>query len=175
MRMKIWMVSAALVLGLAACRQDEGMNADDAALLESQAAEADAPAGAAPAAPAAAPTPGYKEQKAAKATLLQDGVVQVGSALGADGKVTQARAAYAAGETVHVSVSVAGRAAGKPVTIYWFAADGVSVKTETKPVQAGQAFVDFALGKADGMKPGTYSAQVDFDDVPLGMADFRVQ
>lgn len=161
-----------LMLGLVACRQ-QGLDPDDAALLEASAtpaataAAADTPAAGAPAAPSKA--------SAVPATVLSDNGVSIGSAVAADGRALAAKPEYALGDTVQASVAVTGYPAGKTVTIYWFGADGTSVKTDSRETRAGDTFVSFALTRADGMKAGAYSAQVDIDDVPVGMADFRVR
>lgn len=163
--------SVLLILGLVACRQ-QGLDPEDAALLESS-GTADVVTQAS-AAPAAAPV-ASSTAPAVPATVLSESAVTIGSAVAADGRASAAKPEYAVSDTVHASVAVAGYPVGKAVTIYWFGADGTSVKTDSRQIKAGDAFVSFALGRADGMKAGTYSAQVDIDDVPAGMADFRVQ
>lgn len=159
-----------LLLGLTACRQD-GLDPEDAALLEQ------APAGQAKG-EAATQAPATSPQIAAPvvhATVLADNAVAVGSEVSAEGKVVAAKPVYGLADAVYASVPVTGHPAGKTVTIYWFGADGTSVKTESRQTKAGETFVSFALRQADGMKAGAHSAQVDIDDVPVGMADFRVQ
>ena len=168
-----------LMLGLAACRQG-GLDPEDAALLEQGDATTQATPGqsAVAAAPVAAPSSASSapaEVPTVAATTLGNDVVMVGSELSAEGKAAAAKPVYALGDTVHASVAVAGRPAGKTVTIYWFDSSGSSVKMESKEIKPGDGFVNFSLGKADGMKAGKFSAQVDIDDVPAGMADFSVQ
>ena len=158
-----------LVLGLAACRQ-EGLDPEDAALLE-QAGQATEQAGADAAVAAATPA----APQSVHATVLSDNAVAVGSEVSAEGKVVAAKPVYGLGDTIHASVPVAAYPAGKTVTIYWFGGDGQSVKTDSRETKAGEAFVSFTLRQADGMKAGAHSAQVDVDDVPVGMADFTVQ
>lgn len=160
-----------LLLSLAACSgSGDDMHPDDAALLAQQGSDAaaTAPAGAEPAAPVTA-----QESSVEQVTLANDGVA-VGSALGAEGAVANAKPAYAATDTVYASVPVGGYAA-KDVAIYWFASNGTSLKEERKPIPAGAKFVNFSLSQADGMKPGTYTAQADIGDTPVGMADFTVK
>ena len=151
-----------LVVALAACGggSDE-MNAEDAALFDDPTAAA---------APVAAPVQQVVEQ-----VVLANDAVMVGSAVGADGAVSAAKSVYATSDTVHASVPVGGYAPGKEVAMYWFSSKGGSIKDERKPIPAGAKYVNFSLAKADGMEAGTYTAQADIDDNPVGMADFTVK
>lgn len=159
---------ALLALALVACGGGhEELNAEDAALLEQEAAPAP---GEAPAAVAPQPT-----QQAVEQVVLSNDAVMVGNAVNADGAVSQVKQAYASGDTVYASVPVGGYGTGKEVAIYWFSAKGGSVKSEHKPIPAGAKFVSFSLSKADGMEAGGYTAQVDIGDAPVGMADFTVK
>ncbi|MGH8075359.1 MAG: hypothetical protein ACREO4_15010 [Lysobacter sp.] len=155
----------ALGLMLAACG-GQGPEEDLAAPMESTAVE--------PAARVAPAAPRPADDSAQPVVLAGDGVT-VGSALGPDGAVSAGKSAYAADDVIHASVPVAGRPAGAEVTVYWFAENGTSVKQESKPVVSGTQFVNFTLSAADGMVPGRYTAQVDIDDEPVGMADFVVR
>ena len=156
---------AVLALALAACSggHDE-LNPEDAALLaEGQ----EAGAGAAALEPV---LPQEVEQ-----VVLANDAVMVGSAVGADGAVSAIKPSYAVSDTVYASVPVGGYAPGTEVAIYWFSDKGTSIKNEHKPIPAGAKFVNFSLGKADGMGAGSYTAQVDIGDAPAGLADFTVK
>ncbi|WP_447585095.1 hypothetical protein [Pseudoxanthomonas mexicana] len=161
-----------LAMALAACGgSSDQMNADDAALFgEDAAAQSDAATAAA--APAAAPAP---VQQTVEQVVLANDAVMVGSAVGADGAVSAAKSAYATSDTVYASVPVGGYPPGKEVAMYWFSSKGGSIKDERKPIPAGAKFVNFSLGKADGLVAGSYTAQADIDDNPVGMADFSVK
>jgi len=161
-----------LALGLAACGGGhDQLNPEDAALLGEDAPAAAHPqAAAAQAAAAVEPAAQTVEQ-----VVLANDSVMVGSALGPDGAVSAAKPGYSTADTVHVSVPVGGYAPGKEVAIYWFSGKGTSIKNERKPIPAGAKFVNFSLGKADGMVADSYIAQVDIDDMPVGMADFTVK
>lgn len=167
-------LSLVLMLCLAACAQ-EGLDPEDAALLEGASRPQQADSTAAPSAPASASPAGYTAPTKAKTVVLADNAIAVGSAVSAEGKVSAAKPVYALDDTIYASVPVGGQAPGKAVTIYWFGAGGVSVKSETRQVASGEPFVTFTLKRADGLKAGAYSAQVDIDDVPAGMVDFAVQ
>ncbi|KQN95875.1 hypothetical protein ASF01_16035 [Stenotrophomonas sp. Leaf70] len=107
--------------------------------------------------------------------VLANDTVMVGSAVGPDGAVSATKRSYAASDTVYASVPVDGYAPGKEVAIYWFSSKGVSIKDERKPIPTGAKFLNFSVGKADGLFAGSFTAQVDIDDAPVGMADFTVK
>ncbi len=162
-----FLLPSMLALALSACGgSSDELNQDDAALLEGAAPVEETPA----TAPDAGPEPVVVEE-----VVLANDVVAVGSAVGADGAISAKKSTYLPGDTVHAAVSLAGHPAGKEAAIYWFSSNGVSIKGERKPIPAGAKFVNFSLDKASGMEPGSYTAQVDIDDTPVGMADFVVK
>lgn len=179
MKSKHFLSLCLMAMLLAACNRsaEGGLHPDDAALLRQDPPQAQAQAqprqdppssSIAPAAPAAG--------QVIEPVALADSMVAVGSALGAEGGAAGAKDRYSVTDTVYVSVPVGGYPVGTEVTVYWFSANGGSLKTESKPVVAGGVkFVSFTLSQADGMVPGGYMAQVDIGDTPVGMADFAVQ
>lgn len=138
----------------------------DAALLEEGGATSEGEQ------PVAAPG---AQVQVAEEVVLDSNAVAVGSATNPDGAVSAGKATYTVDDTIYASVPVGGYGPGKEVIIYWFSSAGVSVKDERKAIPGGAKFVNFSLSKADGMKPGSYTAQIDIDDTPVGMADFIVK
>lgn len=166
-----FLFSGVLALALTACSgAGDEVHPDDAALLGD-------PAGATEASPATpeASTARAPAVQQVEAVQLANDAVAVGSALTADGAAAAPKPAYAMGDSVHASVPVGGYAPGTEVAVYWFSPDGASVKMERKPIPAGARFVNFGFGRADGMAAGRYTAQIDIDDVPVGMVDFAVE
>lgn len=98
--------------------------------------------------------------------------VQVGASADANQAATGAKTIYALGDTVHASID-SNAHPGAIATVYWSDKNGMSQKIEKKPVTG--AHVGFAFSRADGMKPGAYTVGIDVDDVPVGLADFKVQ
>jgi len=127
-------------------------------------------------APAAAQAPAEPveqpvEQIAEPTTVAADAVT-VGSALGPDQAATAPKPAYTTADTVYASASSAGRS-GAIARVYWTYQDGTSHKEEEKPVDGN--VISFGFSQADGMRAGAYNVQIDIDDVPVGIADFKVQ
>lgn len=168
MNNRILMIATLLALSLGACRGQSDADADlaevDAAMGEQSTTAA--PAAAGPAAPAV---------PVVQAVQLVENAIAVGSALAPSGAVAAAKPVYATSDTVYVSVPTAGRPAGAEVKIFWFGPSGTAVKEERKAVAAGAQFVNFSLGRADGLVAGAFMAQVDVAGQPLGMADFTVR
>ena len=119
-------------------------------------------------APAAAP-------EAVMPTVVSADAVALGNAIGPNGAVSSGKAVYSIGDTVYASIPTGGHAAGSEALIYWTFQDGYSHKEERKRIEAGAEHVDFAFSRADGMKAGKYSVQVDVADKPVGIVDFSVQ
>ena len=149
-----------------------------AALLAACEEKIDVPATDAPDTAAAADTgmqPPATAQPADTASIEPVAVaadaVQLGTSLDASGAATGAKPAYAAGDTVHASLSTKGRSG--VAKVYWSGADGLSVKEEEKPVSGDN--VNFQFSRADGMKPGSYTVGIDVDGVPAGIMDFTVK
>lgn len=100
--------------------------------------------------------------------------IAVGSALGPNQAVTAAKPGYSTSDTIYVSMPTQGRPAGANAHVYWTAAQtGMSVKEEDKKLSGD--YLNFQLSKADGMKPGNYNVQIDVNDKPVGIVDFKVQ
>lgn len=137
-----------------------------------------------PATPPAAPAPDAASAAAVKAedqappdqrvdtvTVTADAVT-VGSALGPNQAATAPKPVYATTDTVYASASARGHS-GATARVYWTYQDGTSHKEEEKAV-AGDV-INFSFSQADGMKAGAYNVEIDLNDVPVGIADFKVQ
>lgn len=108
-------------------------------------------------------------------SIVSADAVAVGKAVGPNGAVSAAKAVYSIDDTVHASIPTGGHAAGSEALIYWTFQDGSSHKEERKRIEAGAEYVNFAFSRADGMKTGKYSVQVDVAEKPVGIVDFSVQ
>lgn len=132
-------VAAALAatLALAGCKKK-----DEAATTPPPAAE--------PAATPPAPPP------AATAATVTG--VELGSAVGADNRVTAPTATFAATDTIHASVATDGP--GGNLTAKWSYQDGQTVESQDKVVPAGPQVSDFSISKPDGWPLGKYKLEV---------------
>ena len=96
--------------------------------------------------------------------------VRVGASLGPQG-ATGAKPAYSTSDTVHASLAAAGRTGTAKVD--WSDGTGIAVKDEEKPMSGDHVSFDFS--RADGMKAGKYTVEIDVDDVPAGISEFTVK
>jgi len=123
-------------------------------------ATAAAPAPVEPA-PAPAPTP---------ATVVS---VDLGSAVGADNKVTMASTSFATKDTIHASVATDG--AGGKLNAKWTYQDGQTVDSQDKDVASGPQVTDFSISKPDGWPAGKYKVEVSLDGNVVQSRDFDVK
>lgn len=105
--------------------------------------------------------------------VLADAIA-AGSALGANGAVSAAKTRYGIGETVYASAPAGGHPAGSKFNVYWTYQDGTTHKEESKPLPPAAEYINFQFSSADGMKPGKYNVQIDFDFTPIGITEFTV-
>lgn len=100
--------------------------------------------------------------------------VDLGSAVGADNKVTKPGASFAKTDTIHASVATSGDKAST-VTARWTFQDGQVVHTEDKSVAAGAQVTDFSISKPDGWPAGDYKLEVLVDGNVAQTKDFSVK
>ena len=149
-------IAAALLatVALAGCKKK-----DDAAMTTPPASEPATPA--TMPAPAPAPTP---------ATVVS---VDLGSAVGADNKVTMAATSFATKDTIHASVATDG--AGGKLNAKWTYQDGQTVDSQDKDVASGPQVSDFSISKPDGWPAGKYKVEVSLDGNVVQSRDFEVK
>ena len=149
-------IAAALLatVALAGCKKKE-----DAAMTTPPASEPATPA--TMPAPAPAPTP---------ATVVS---VDLGSAVGADNKVTMAATSFATKDTIHASVATDG--AGGKLNAKWTYQDGQTVDSQDKDVASGPQVTDFSISKPDGWPAGKYKVEVSLDGNVVQSRDFDVK
>lgn len=100
--------------------------------------------------------------------------VDLGSAVGADKKVTRPGTSFAKTDTIHASVATNGGKAST-VTARWTFQDGQVVHTEDKSVPAGAQVTDFSISKPDGWPAGDYKLEVLVDGNVAQTKDFSVK
>ena len=143
-------------LGLAACGKKE---------------EPPKPAPAPAPPPMSAPAPAPAGVTVASATL--------GSAVGADKKVTAPKESFAKNDTIYVAVDTAGSGSANLKAKWTFTGkDGksVPVKEDTQMVQAaGSSTHEFHISKPDGWPVGDYQVEVMQDDKVVQTKRFTVK
>jgi len=148
----------AATLTLAACGKKEEAAAPTAA----PAATAAAPASP----PAAAPAP-------APAVSLAS--IDLGSAVGADQKVTTATTSFTPKDSIYAAVSTTG-SGNATIAVKWTYQDGQTVKEDSKTIApTGPATTSFEISKPDGWPAGNYKVDVTLNGQPAGTKDFSVK
>jgi len=152
-------VAAALVatVALAGCKKK-----DDTAMTTPAPATVAMPA---PVEPAPMPAP-----SATPATVSS---VDLGTAVGADNKVTSASTSFAKGDTIHASVATDG--AASKLNAKWTYQDGQTVDSQDKDVAAGPQVTDFSISKPDGWPAGKYKVEVSLNGAVVQSRDFEVK
>ena len=122
--------------------------------------------------PAPAPTP-----MAATASVVS---VDLGSAVGADSKVTTPTTTFKPKDTVYAAVSTttsdpAAPVAGK-LSAKWTFQDGQTVHEESKDFNlAGPGVTAFQVSKPDGLPAGKYKVEISLDGAMVQSKDFEVK
>ncbi|MBT2116491.1 hypothetical protein KK141_13560 [Dyella sp. LX-66] len=148
----------AATLSLAACGKKE----DAATPTAAAAATAAQPA----TPPAAAPAP-------APAVSLAS--IDLGSAVGADQKVTTATTTFTPKDSIYAAVSTSG-SGNATIAVKWTYQDGQTVKEDSKTIApTGPATTSFEISKPDGWPAGNYKVDVTLNGQPAGTKDFSVK
>ena len=136
----------AAVLGLFACGQSEST-----------------PPVSAPA-PAAAPEP------------ARVSAIDLGSAIGADQRVTAPAAAFAPGDTIYASIATEGSSPSLTLTARWTYEDGQLVSESSETIApTGPATTEFHIAKPDGFPAGRYRLEISANGAVAGARDFEVR
>lgn len=124
--------------------------------------------------PSPAPLPATPAADAVLPVEVKADAIAVGDVLGPNQAVASAKPMYSTSDTIYVSMPTKGQPAGGKAHVYWTAAQtGLSVKEEDKTLSGD--YVNFQISGTDGLKPGTYNVEIDVNDKPVGIADFKVQ
>ena len=139
-------IAIAAGVALAGCKKNDAASDTTAATPAGETAAGSADTGTVTA-PAPAPAAGM--------TVT---TIDLGTAVGTDNRVTTPASAFAAGDTIHVSVATDG--AGGDLTARWTYQDGQVVDSQDKTVPAGAQVTDFSISKPDGWPAGHYRLEV---------------
>jgi len=125
--------------------------------------------------PAPAPAPAPTPPPAAPAGLLLVSI-DLGSAVGADMKITQPKTTFAPTDTIHAAVSTSGSAPSATIAAKWTYQDGQVVNEESKTIApTGAAVTTFQISKPDGWPAGSYQVAISIDGKDAGTQSFQVQ
>ncbi len=150
-----YLLAAALVLGLAGCKKE-------------------APP---PPLPPPAPAPAPKVE-APKPAPVSVGTITMGTAVGADKKITKATESFVKGDTIYAAVETAGTG-NATIKAKWTFHKGdkvadVSESTETIAA-TGPAVSAFHVSKPTGWPPGDYQVEIFLDGKSAGTKKFAVK
>jgi len=120
------------------------------------------------AAPAPAPPP------APAVTPIQVSEVQLGTAIGADKRVTAATTVFKPTDTIYAAVVTTGSAPSATVTARFTYQDGQLV-SESSQALSGAGVTEFHIAKPDGWPAGDYTLDVLLDGKSTGTHAFKVQ
>jgi hypothetical protein len=129
-------------------------------------------------APAPAPAPAPVPAPAQAPAGVGVAMVTLGSAVGADKKVSTAKEVFAKGDTIHASIDTTGAGTATLVAKWTFTKDGktVPVKEESMTITpSGPATSEFHISKPDGWPPGDYRVELLLDGKPVSTKSFKVQ
>ena len=100
--------------------------------------------------------------------------VDLGSAVGADNRITTPGMSFAGKDTIHASVATNGNTGGT-LTANWTYQDGQVVDTQDKVIPAGAQVTDFSISKPDGWPAGHYKLEVSNDGMVVQTREFEVK
>ncbi len=154
------LIAAALVaaLGLAACGRKE------------------APPPAPVVTPAPAPAPAPTPPPPAPAPALAVASIELGNAVGMDGKVSAPATVFAPTDALHAVVATTGAATNAVLAAKWTFEDGQTVNEDSRTIApTADAWTDFTLSKPDGWPVGKYKVEISLNGAPAGSREFEVK
>lgn len=119
----------------------------------------------------AAPTPAVESAPATVSVTAVD----LGSAVGADQKVTAPTTTFSPGNTIYAAVATTGKGTAT-LDAKWIYQDGQTIKEDSKSIAAdGPATTTFSISKPDGWPTGNYKIEVTLNGTPAMSKDFTVK
>jgi hypothetical protein len=114
------------------------------------------------------------------ATPAQQGVsvtsVDLGTAVGADQKVTSPTTSFSPKDTIYAAVSTTGAASNATLAAKWTYQDGQTVNDSSQTIApTGPAVTTFHISKPDGWPAGNYKVEISLDGNMVSSKDFTVK
>ena len=102
--------------------------------------------------------------------------VDLGTAVGADQKVTSPTTTFGAKDTIYAAVSTTGTATNSTLGAKWTYQDGQTVNDSSQTIApTGPAVTTFHISKPDGWPAGNYKVEITLDGKSVSSKDFTVQ
>jgi hypothetical protein len=135
---------------------------------------APAPATTPPPAAAPAATPPPAATPAAQGVSVTS--VDLGTAVGADQKVTSPTTMFSPKDTIYAAVSTTGAASNATLGAKWTYQDGQTVNDSSQTIApTGPAVTTFHISKPDGWPAGNYKVEISLDGNAVSSKDFSVK
>ncbi|WP_430391615.1 hypothetical protein [Dyella sp. 20L07] len=123
--------------------------------------------------PAAATPPPATASMAPVAVSIDS--IDLGSAVGADQKITSATTSFTPKDPIYAAVSTNGTG-NATLAAKWTYQDGQTVKEDSKSISAsGPETTSFQISKPDGWPVGSYKVEISLNGQPAGSKDFSVK
>lgn len=136
----------------------------------------------APTAPPAGSTPPANTEKApaAEAPAPESAVkvdsVDLGTAVGADQKISTPTTDFAPTDTIYAAVSTSGTAPNAVLDAKWTFQDGQTVNESSQTIAPnGPAVTTFHISKPDGWPAGSYKVEIALNGQQVASKDFTVK
>jgi hypothetical protein len=102
--------------------------------------------------------------------------IDLGSAIGADKRVTAPAAAFAPGDTIYASIATEGSSPSLTLSARWTYEDGQLVSESSETIApTGPANTEFHITKPDGFPAGRYRVEISANGAVAGARDFEVR
>ena len=102
--------------------------------------------------------------------------VDLGTAVGADQKVTSPTTTFTPKDTIYAAVSTTGTASNATLGAKWTYQDGQTVNDSSQTIApTGPAVTTFHISKPDGWPPGNYKVEISLNGTSTASKDFTVQ
>ena len=102
--------------------------------------------------------------------------VDLGTAVGADQKVTSPTTTFSPKDTIYAAVATTGNAANATLGAKWTYQDGQTVNDSSQTIApAGPAVTTFHISKPDGWPAGNYKVEISLDGNMVSSKDFTVK
>lgn len=102
--------------------------------------------------------------------------VTIGSELAADGSMTTGRTGddFAPGQPIHLAMEVGDAPPNSQVMVVWYGPNETKIGEETKPVVAGQKYLNFTATDTASWAKGDYRAEVWVGDEKVNTQQFQI-
>ncbi len=151
-------IAAGLTLALSACKKEEPVEVAPApAVVE----------------PAPAPVAAPAEVLPAAVTVA---AVNLGTAVGADQKVTTASTSFGTKDVIYAAVDTKNAAKDVALAVKWTFQDGQTVHEESTTISPeGDATTNFKLANDKAWPVGKYKAEISLNGAPAQSVDFEIK